>query len=1063
MTTDFQARLQESLAATYVIDRELGGGGMSRVFVATERALGRKVVIKVLPPELMEGVSVDRFKREIQVAAQLQHPHVLGVLSAGEANGMPYYTMPFVDGLSLRARLSAAGALPVTELIGVLRDVAKALAYAHDHGVVHRDIKPDNVLMSGGSAVVADFGIAKAIAAARVGAPNPTLTSVGSAMGTPAYMAPEQAAADPSIDHRADIYAFGVMAYETLTGKPPFSGLTPQRLLAAQMSEIPKPIGDIRLDTPPDLADLVMRCLEKDADKRPQRATDLVKVLETVTSGGSHSAMPAILLAGRPRLGRALGIWAASTAGVAIVARAAIIAIGLPDWVFPAALIVMAAGLPAILFTYVVHRGAERALTMRPTTPGGTSAQMSTLSRIAVKASPHVTWRRTTIGGVAALAMLILVVGGYMTLRALGVGPAGSLIGRGAIRANERLIVADFSTRGADSSLGPVVTEAFRAGLSQSSRLSVMPATSVREVLRRMQRPLTAPVDFALAREIATREGMKAVVDGSILAVGGSFTISARLVAAQTGETMASFQESAKDDREILPALDRLTGKMRARIGESLRDIREARALEQVTTPSLDALRKFVQATRALSFEGDFTKGQALLEEALALDTGFAMAYRRLAIELNNRGTQPVKVMALLERTFRHRDRLSDAERYLAEGAYYASGARQDLPRSISAYESLIDLQPDNATALNNVAVQYQISRNVPKAQAAIMRATQLPDPPAVVFVNLGSIGGLRGDTVQMRRSIRETQTRFPANAFGAIAAAQVRYALDGADSAAAMVLANRRLHASDATALSNDATLLADLAQIRGRPGEARRWIAEARQHLVAVGSPGAALESGVQEALLEAWVLGGKVRAGRILDQALTAAPLASVPHPARPYAPLAAIYSLLGRTESARALVAMLDRERQTVTRSEDESVKHRMLGDIALAERRYADAQREYRSADEGICVTCVLPRLASAYDLGGNADSAIAIFTRYLETPDPFRLRAARGGVGVDADYLAPTYQRLGELWEAKGDKQKALGYYLKFVDLWKSADPELQPKVADVRRRIARLKDTEGK
>src|SRR5215213_5372216 len=214
MAADLRAQLQDTLSGSYALERELTGGGMSRVFVATETSLGRRVVIKVLPREMAEGVSVDRFKREIQLAAQLTHPHIVPVLAAGETSGLPYYTMPLVDGHSLRARLVKSGALPMTEAIGYLRDVAKALGYAHEHGVVHRDIKPDNVLITGGSAVVTDFGIAKAIAAARSGPAAGTITQIGSAMGTPAYMAPEQAAADPGTDHRADIYAFGVMAFE---------------------------------------------------------------------------------------------------------------------------------------------------------------------------------------------------------------------------------------------------------------------------------------------------------------------------------------------------------------------------------------------------------------------------------------------------------------------------------------------------------------------------------------------------------------------------------------------------------------------------------------------------------------------------------------------------------------------------------------------------------------------------------------------------------------------------------------------------------------------------------
>jgi serine/threonine-protein kinase len=202
---------------------------MSRVFIARETSLDRKVVVKVLPPELAQGVSVERFKREIQLAAQLQHAHIVPVHAAGETDGLPYYTMPLVDGHSLRSRLAKGGPLPITEAISVLRDVAKALAYAHEHGVAHRDIKPDNVLLSGGAAVVTDFGVAKALSMAKHTVPGGTLTEVGTSLGTPAYMAPEQAAADPRTDHRADIYAFGVVGYEILAGQPPFHGRTPQK------------------------------------------------------------------------------------------------------------------------------------------------------------------------------------------------------------------------------------------------------------------------------------------------------------------------------------------------------------------------------------------------------------------------------------------------------------------------------------------------------------------------------------------------------------------------------------------------------------------------------------------------------------------------------------------------------------------------------------------------------------------------------------------------------------------------------------------------------------------
>src|SRR5688500_9362824 len=299
--------LQAALGTTYTIERELGGGGMSRLFVGEEVALGRRVAVKVLAPELAAGVSAERFQREIKLAAQLQHPNIVPVIVTGIANGLPYYTMPFVDGLSLRARLERNPAMPIAEAVPILKDMARALAYAHDHGVVHRDIKPENVLLADEAAVVTDLGIAKALSASRTDAPGGTLTQVGTSIGTPAYMAPEQAAGDPATDHRADIYAFGCVAYELLTGAPPFHGLPPHKLMVAHMSEPPKPVTELRPDCPPLLAQLIAQCLEKDADARPQHAVDLLRRLEAVASpSAAQAAMPALLIGGRSMLQRAL-------------------------------------------------------------------------------------------------------------------------------------------------------------------------------------------------------------------------------------------------------------------------------------------------------------------------------------------------------------------------------------------------------------------------------------------------------------------------------------------------------------------------------------------------------------------------------------------------------------------------------------------------------------------------------------------------------------------------------------------------------------------------------------
>jgi serine/threonine protein kinase len=296
VSASLQQQLQDTLGDAYILERELGGGGMSRVFLALESALGRRVVVKVLLPELAAGVSVDRFRREIQLAAQLQHPHIVPLLSAGEADGLPYFIMPFVTGESLRARVTREGELPIAETVRIMRDVVSALAFAHARGVVHRDIKPDNVLLSGGVAVVTDFGVAKAVSASAEHAAVGDLTSLSVALGTPAYMAPEQATASPQTDHRADIYALGAMAYEMLTGSPPFSGRSPQAVLAAHVVEEAPPVELRRPAVPPMLANLVRECLAKRPADRPQAAADVMYTLDAIaTPTGGTAPTTAIL------------------------------------------------------------------------------------------------------------------------------------------------------------------------------------------------------------------------------------------------------------------------------------------------------------------------------------------------------------------------------------------------------------------------------------------------------------------------------------------------------------------------------------------------------------------------------------------------------------------------------------------------------------------------------------------------------------------------------------------------------------------------------------------------
>jgi formylglycine-generating enzyme required for sulfatase activity/tRNA A-37 threonylcarbamoyl transferase component Bud32/dienelactone hydrolase len=297
---DLRTALQDGLAEAYTIERELGRGGMATVYLAHDRKHDRAVAIKVIRPELSAELGGQRFLREIRIAAHLQHPHVLTLIDSGEAvatrDSRPvtllYYVMPFVDGETLRERLSREGKLPAEDAVRILRDVLDALAYAHRLGIVHRDIKPENVMLTGRHALVMDFGVAKAAgdaAAERAG--DGTLTALGLAIGTPMYMAPEQAMGQETVDARADLYALGVVAYEMLGGQPPFGGRTPQAVLAAHATQPPPPLGPLVPDLDPALESAVMRCLEKDPDQRWQSAGELLAQLDTFATPGGTAAV----------------------------------------------------------------------------------------------------------------------------------------------------------------------------------------------------------------------------------------------------------------------------------------------------------------------------------------------------------------------------------------------------------------------------------------------------------------------------------------------------------------------------------------------------------------------------------------------------------------------------------------------------------------------------------------------------------------------------------------------------------------------------------------------------
>ena len=954
--------LEQRLGGVYRVERELGGGAMSRVFLAEEIELGRRVVLKVLPPDLSEGLSEERFRREVQVAAKLQHPHIVPLLTAGRAGPTLYYVMPFVEGETLRERLAREGVLPVVDVIQLLRDVAEALAYAHRSGIVHRDVKPENILITNSHALIADFGIAKAISD---GLDAPHITAAGVALGTPTYMSPEQAAGDRNIDTRADLYAVGVVGYEMLTGRPPFARSSPYEMLAAHIADDPDPVARHRADTSGPLARVVMQCLEKRREDRFASADQLVAALH-------HAAM-----------------------------------------------------------------------------------ELSAESR-----APRSPPRRARLGWVAVALAAGLGVG--VGARAAGLGATRSLVAQGALREREPVLLADLANRTPDSSLGIAMTEALRTDLAQSSAVMVLPASRVRQALRRMQRDSVRTVDLELAREAAQREGIKAVIAGDVASVGNGYVVALRIVNAATGEVLAGFRESAEGSGDVISAVDRVSKQLRRRIGESVQALAKAPSLEQVTTSSLEALRAYSEARRALA-DGRFDRAALLLEESIRLDSTFASAYRALAATYDNWGQNPAGAIQGVLKAYEYRYRLPERERLLAEAQYYSEIDRRP-ERAAAAYEAVLALNADDVTALTNLGNLHRDLGAIDKALALHRRALAI-GAATMYHMNVAFDQAARGDTAALDSVMQRWTAAQPASAPLPVYRGFQAFTLGRYDEAAYRFQEAIRRNAESATwtALSHEG--LASVARLQGRLRSAGRHDREARRARGGGETAEQPTSPGV-EALAEVLVSSAQdllirdrpAEAARILDGALRRISLADIPVTERPYLELAYRYTVAGRIGAARELLAARDRALRelgaagaAILQRDGHEVQPLIVqGRLAAAEHRLDDAVAALRLAEARREHLTALPELAIVLDQAGEHDSAIAVYERYL----------ARGWLErhrTDGWHRARALYRLAELYEARGDRERAAQHYGEFAALWRGADSELQPRVREARSRIAAL------
>jgi len=747
----------------------------------------------------------------------------------------------------------------------------------------------------------------------------------------------------------------------------------------------------------------------------------------------------------------------------------------LPQWVQGFSVILLILGLPVVLATAFVQEGVGRRASSAPATqepdtdtagsrpkqgedtaPGAPApASADTPAAFAgARASRGgqglFTWRRAIFGGVGAFALLGVAMTGWVVLRSLGIGPAGTLVAKGLLEERATLLLTDFVA--ADRALSRAATEAIRVDLDQSNVIDIADPGFVTAALARMEREPGALLDATVGRELAEREGMPAIITGEITQAGTGHVLTAQIVTTAGGEVLVSDRESAKDDSELVPAIDRLSRKLRERIGESLGDLAATPSLERVTTSDLDALRGYSRAI-LLSDRGDQQEAADLLEETVQRDTGFAMAWRKLGM-LHVSGGGALgnfsRGVEALDRAYRFRDRLTERERLLATAGYYGYVVK-DARREADAYERMLENDPDDPWALNNLALVLEADLDdFERAERLLRRTLELVDSAtSTPHWNLSVLQGRLGRYDDALATLDSWRTHVAGDPrpylFGANLAA-ARRDFEGAAELAREAVLIRPGSQVDAAFSSS---IIARLAAVRGRESEALE-ILEASER--AQPGPGNALREALAPAYFTLEARSDPEKAARDLDAALARHPLDEM-GPLDP--PWSQLVELEARTRGVEPARTMLARWEAADPNASTRRVHVVALAWIEIAEGRPEAAARRLAGVDDWDCADCALRARSVAWGLTGPPDSALVHGERYVEMGDMFRIYA-------DASFLAPQLERLGRGYDELGDLEKAANYYAQFVELWAEADESLQPRVRAAQARLEEILKTRG-